>query len=219
MDQLDRIGADARPLLRRVDEIITAAGAPPAHRLWDRVRAVRLLTVDAVDAVTALRPTEFAADAPDLRTRAAGYADLADRLPAAGAWSGEAAESYTAARRRAADHLSGDAESLAERLEATADLADALTDWMRRSRSGIAAVLAEVLGSAEAVLLSGEDEPGVADGTAAVAVPAVVAASDVAELVLRAVAEVYDEAEELFEGSADLAVAVPVPGRSPAPWS
>jgi hypothetical protein len=222
MDGLDRIGADARPLLRRADEIIASFGAPPAHRLWDRVRAVRLLTVDAVDAVTALRPGEFAVDVPNLRASAAGYTVLADDLPVPGQWSGEASEAYSAARQHLADHLAGGAESLAERLEASADLADALVDWMWRSRSGVAAVLAEVLASAEAVLLSEQDGPaggGSGDGTSAVPVPVMVAAADVAELVLRAVAEVYQEAAELLDGSADLAVAVPAPGRRPASWS
>jgi hypothetical protein len=213
MDRLDHLSGAAAPLLRRVDEILTAAGAPAAHPVWELLRRVRLLTVDAVAAVTGLRPDSFVADTPDLRSRAAGYVEAAANLPAPEVWSGEAAEAYDAARRRLADHLSGDPESLAERLEASADLADALADWMRRGRSAVAAALADVLGSVEAVRLAVED------GAEPVPVPLVVAAADVAARVLHAVAEVYEEATELLDGTVDLAVAAPAPGSFPPAWS
>jgi hypothetical protein len=213
MDSFDRLSGDAAPLLRRVDEILTVAGAPAAHQVWDPLRQVRLLTVDAVAAVGELRPEALIAEAPDLRARAAGYVEAAATLPAPEVWSGEAAEAYDAARLRLADHLSGDPESLAERLEASADLADALVDWMRRGRAAVAATLADVLGSAEAVRLVVDDhvEP--------VPVPLVVVAADVAARVLRTVADVYDEATELLDGAADLAVAAAAPGSFPSAWS
>jgi hypothetical protein len=213
MDRLDSLCGDAGPLLRRVDEILAEAGAPPAHPVWDRLRRVGLLTVDAVAAVAALRPADFAAEVPDLRRSAAGYAQASTSLPAPVTWSGTAADAYDAARRELAGHLDGEQHSLAERLEASADLADALADWMWRARSAVAASLAEVLGSAEAVLLSTPDP------TVPVPVPEAVAAASVAERVLRAVAEAYAEAGELLDGSADLAVAAPAPGRSRAAWS
>jgi methylmalonyl-CoA mutase N-terminal domain/subunit len=76
----------------------------------------------------------------------------------------------------------------------------------------VATALAGVLGSAEAVLLSADDE--------AVPVPApeIIAAADIAEHVLRTVGDAYDEAAELLEGAADLAVAAPAPGRFTSAW-
>jgi hypothetical protein len=212
MDHLDRLLGDAITLLRRVDEILTVAGAPAGHRLWDPLRRVRLLTVDAVGAVAALRPADFAAEAPDLRGCATRYVEAAASLPAPDTWSGEAADAYDAARRRLCEHLNGDPDSLAERMEASADLVDAIVDWMWRSRSAVATALAGVLGSAEAVLLSADDE--------AVPVPApeIIAAADIAEHVLRTVGDAYDEAAELLEGAADLAVAAPAPGRFTSAW-
>jgi hypothetical protein len=213
MDHLDRLCGDAAPLLGRVDELLSVAGAPPGHPVWDSLRRVRLLTVDAVGAVAALRPADVGADAPDLRGRAAGYVEAAAALPGPEGWSGEAADAYDAARRRLADHLSGDAQSLAERLEATADVTDALVDWMCRGRSAVARTLADVLGSGEAVTLSA------ADDTVPVPMTELVAAADVAARVLRTVVDIYDEAAELLASTTELTVAVSAPGRLSATWS
>jgi hypothetical protein len=212
MDHLDRIVGEAASLLGRVDDVLTVTGAPSGHRVWEPLRRVGLLTVDAVAAVAALHPAEFAAEAPDLRGCAGGYVEAAAQLPAPDTWSGEAADAYDTARRRLADHLNGDPESLAERLEASADLVEALADWMWRSRSALATSLAAVLGSAQAVLLS-------ADETAVpIPEPEIVAAADIAEHVLRTVADVYDEAAELLDGAADLADVAPAPSRFTAAW-
>lgn len=213
MDRLDEIAAVARPLLRRVDDLITAVGAPAGHRLWAQVRRVGLLPTDAVDAVAALRPAPLDDAAPWLRDRARDYAALAASLPAPGDWSGDAAGAYDAGRRRMADHLSDDPRSLAERLEASADLGDALVDWMRATRAGVAYALADVLVSAEAVPLAGS--PGAGPPTAVEAL----AAADVGARLLRAVADGYDEAEELLTGSAGLtrARSAPAAWRTAAP--
>jgi uncharacterized protein YukE len=212
MDRLDHVAGDAARLLRRVDEILTVAGAPPTHPVWAALRRVRLLPADAVDAVAALHPAALDETAPDLRVLATRYADVAESLPAPGApqkgWSGEAADAYDAARRQLGDHLSGDPESLAERLEASADLVDALVDWMRRSRAALAGALAQALGSAEAVtLLTGAS----AGGDAPAPAPEAQAAADIAERVLHTIAEAYDEGAELLEGAAHLAVPADVP--------
>jgi uncharacterized protein YukE len=215
MDRLDHVAGDAVHLLRRVDEILAAAGAPPTHPVWDALRQVRLLPADAVVAVAALHPAALTETATELRVLATRYADVADSLPAAGTprdgaagWSGEAADAYDAARRQLADHLSGAPECLAERLEASADLVDALVDWMRRSRAALAGALAQVLGSAEAVtLLTGAP----AGGDAPVPAAEAQAAAHIAERVLRSIAEAYDDGAELLEGAADLTVPADVP--------
>ena len=200
MDSLDQIMPTAGPLLRRVDELLSGVGAPPDHEVWTQMRRVRLLPGDAVRAVATLRASDLADASPELRADARAYAGIAESLPPPGTWTGEAADAYDAARRRAADHLSGGLESLDERLEATADLADALAEWMDEARFDLARTLAEVLSSTEAVSLS-------ADSTIDPAARReVLAAADVAERILHAVADSYELAADLLHGSAELAM-------------
>jgi hypothetical protein len=199
MDSLDRIVGSAGPLLRRVDEMLSAAGAPADHRVWAELRRVRLLPGDAVHAVVALRSEELAGAAPELRSDAQAYGELAKVLPASGSWSGTAAEAYDDARKRAADRLSGALDSLDERLEATADLADALVDWMGQTRGDLAGTLARVLTSSEAVALSSGHRLDVT------AEPQIQAAAAVAERILQTVADSYELAADLLYSSAELA--------------
>ena len=63
---------------------------------------------------------------PEIRAEARACVEIATDLPAPEKWTGEAAEAYDEARQRTAAELSGGDESLDERLEATADLAEAL---------------------------------------------------------------------------------------------
>ena len=197
MDRLDDLLSTAVPLLKRVDDVLATTGAPPDHELWPSLRRVRLLPWDAVQAVAALRPGQLADAAPELRADARSYAGVAESLPPPGTWSGDAAEAYDAARRHTADHLSGGPDSLDERLEASADLADALTDWMRQTRGDLATTLAEVMTSTEGLSLSVAAAGPTAPEDAR-------AAADVAARVLERVADSYDIALELITSSADL---------------
>jgi hypothetical protein len=206
MDRLDQALQTAGPLLRTVDEVISTVGAPADHRLWTELRRVRILPGDAVHAVAALRPAELSEAAPELRADAQAYAQLAESLPSAGGWTGEAAEAYDAARLRAAEHLSGGPESLGGRLAATADLADALQEWMSLSRARLAVLLAEILTSAEALEMSGET------GLDPTADRAVTAAAEVGARVLREVADSYDAAADLIRRTAELAKVQPAAG-------
>ena len=201
MDQLDLALQSAGPLLRRVDQVIATVGAAPDHRLWAELRRVRLLPGDAVRAVAALRPAELAEAAPELRADARAYAGLAESLPRPSGWSGDAADSYEAARRRTAGLLSGAPDSLDERLEATADLAEALLSWMSQTRDGLGAVLAQALGSTEALQLA-DDAP-----LDPAANQATTAAAEVGAILLRTIADSYDLATDLLTGSAELATA------------
>lgn len=203
MDRLDRLLTTAGPLLRRVDDILAAAGAAPDHRVWTELRRVRLLPGEAARAVAALRPEDLTEAAPELRADARAYAVLGASLPAPGEWTGAAADAYDAARQRAAVHLSGGAESLDERLQASADLADALVAWMRSARDSLAETLAEVLGSTEAVTLAGTRvDPAAAREQEA--------AAEVAARVLRAVADGCETGTEVLRTSARLAEPVAV---------
>jgi hypothetical protein len=201
MDQLDLVLPTAGPLLRRVDEVISTVGAAPDHRIWAELRRVRLLPGDAVRAVAALRPAELAEASPELRADARSYAGIAATLPRATDWIGDAADSYEAARLRTAAALSGSPESLDERLEATADLGDALAEWMSQTRDDLAAVLAHTLGSTEALQLA-EDSP-----VDPAAHQASAAAAEVGAGLLRTVADSYDLAVDLLQASVGLTVA------------
>ncbi|RZU51593.1 hypothetical protein EV385_3423 [Krasilnikovia cinnamomea] len=208
MDRLGQLLDASAPLLRRVDEVLSAAGAPPGHSVWPELRRVRLLPGDAVRAVAALRPADLADAARELHADAHTYADVAESLPPPGAWSGDAAGAYDDARRRAAGHLSGAPDSLDARLAGTAELADALAEWMEQARTDLAAMLAEVLGSTAAVTLS-TDEP-----IDPAACPQVLAAAEIGQRVLRTIRERYDVVADLLHGSAQLAEASPAPPRS-----
>jgi hypothetical protein len=210
MDRLDDVLGAAAPLLKRADRVLASAGAPPDHEIWPALRRVRLLPWDAVQAVAALRPDDLTEAAPELRDDARSYAGVAGSLPLPGVWTGDAADAYEQARKRTAAHLSGGADSLDERLEATADLADALIGWMRQTRGGLAAALAEVMTSAEALSLSASSD-AVADLPQAWEVDA---AADVATRVLETVADSYDAVRELMAGSAPLTTPSRVPSLS-----
>ncbi|NMO57171.1 hypothetical protein HH310_39110 [Actinoplanes sp. TBRC 11911] len=202
-DLLDQVLAAADPLVRRVDEVLNASGAPDGHALWTELRRVRLLPGDAARAVAALDPAPLSGAADALRADARTCADAAAELPPPDTWTGEAAEAYDDLRRRTAARLSGTDDSLDERWEATADLADALADWMSTARSDLAVVLAEVMISAEAVtLVTSETWPATADQASA--------AAAVGTRILRSVAASYADADDLLRGSAPLASAIPL---------
>jgi hypothetical protein len=201
-DHLDHLLAPADALLHRVDELLAEAGAPAGHPVWTALRRVRLLPGDAVRAVAALRPAALADAEPALRARSREFAEAAAALPDPGGWTGEAADSYDARRNALAARLGDDPGGLAERLSATADHAAMLTGWMTRRRRELAGVLADALGSAEAVALL----PG-ADATGPPSPVEAQAAAQIAAWVLHTVADTYDEAAELLAGSATLVFA------------
>ena len=203
MDRLDQVLDAATPLLRRAEQVLDAAGAPAGHPVLDDLRRVRLMPADAAQTVAGLRPSALTDAAPDLRAGARVCAEVAASLPPPGEWEGEAADAYDDRRRRYAVHLSGTGESLDERLEATADLAAALQEWMTRTRDNLASALADVLGSAESITLGSPTNhpPSTAEARAA---------ADVASHVLRVVAADYAEAEDLLRGSQELANPVPL---------
>jgi hypothetical protein len=204
MDRLDDLLDTARTLLDRVDQTLTVVGAPESHRVWGELRRVRLLPGDAARAVAVLRPAALGEAGPEIRAEARTCVEAAAGLPAPEEWSGAAAEAYDDVRRRMAAQLSGGDESLDERLEATADLADAVREWMEQTREGLARVLAEAMGSREAaaLLTGGGGMPPTQDD--------IVGAAEIAASVLRVIADNYDYASDLIRGSGDLTSAVPM---------
>ena len=204
MDRLDELAAATGPLLRRAGEVLDEAGAPAGHALWEQLRRVRLLPADAVQAVAALRPVVFAEVVPELRAGARACAEVAATLPAPDEWAGEAADAYDDLRRRTATHLAGADDSLDARWAATADLAEALQQWMTSTRTHLAAALAELLTSAEALTLAGPGDVRPPSMTE------IRAAADVATHVLRTIADDYLAAEDLLRDSGSLATPVPL---------
>lgn len=195
VDRLDQLVDAAAPLLDCVDSVLSVVGAPEGHRVWPELRRVRLLPGDAVRAVCDLRPAAVLEAVPELRSHTRAYADLADALPIADTWSGDAAEAYEQARRRAAEHLNGGPDSLGHRMGATADLGEALAEWMTRTRGDLAMALAEAIGSAEALTLSAPDLPPDEEARAA---------AEIAALLLRTVADSYERGEDLLDESVPL---------------
>lgn len=210
-DQLDQLIAVADPLLRRVDDRLATVGAPGGHEVWAELRRVRLLPGDAVRAVAALRPAAILDSAAELRADARAYADLADALPSPGEWSGAAADAYEQARRRTAERLNGGPDSLGRRMEATADLAEALTEWMSRARAELAEALAAVCLTTEALTLSGHSSgSGHAPGLGGSPSEEAAAAAAIGAVLLRVIADSYDRADPLLDGYTGLQNALPV---------
>ncbi|MFI5934897.1 hypothetical protein [Actinoplanes sp. NPDC051494] len=183
-----------------MDNVLAEGGAPPDHPVWDELRRVRLLPADAVRVVVALRPADLDGSAIAMRATARSCAEVAESLPAPGEWSGAASEEYDQARRVVAERLTASPESLDERLDASADLADSMARWMRSARDSVAGALADVLLSTQAMDL---EEP-VSRATGA--------AADVAAHILQAVADAYDRAAELSQRSSGLAEPLTITG-------
>lgn len=193
MDELDRLAEAGGDLLQRVDTLLARGGAPDDHRVWPLLRGIGALPGAAFESFAALRPTPLAAAGHAVRQHIRRYDDACATLTAQVHWSGTAASAFTVARTALVSHLDQGPESLVGRLESTAGYADALADWVDRSRLALARILAEVLGSAEAVTVVGayrSDEP--------VSPREAYAAAEIAARVLAALSVAYDGAERLL---------------------
>ncbi|WP_326561362.1 hypothetical protein [Micromonospora sp. NBC_01796] len=163
MDPLDHLAGPGSDLLRRVDDLLAAAGAPDDHWIWPLLRRLGTLPGDALGEVVALRPAPLAAAGHAVRTLVREYDHARADLTGGDPWQGAGAQAYAAHRDALAAYLDGDPESLTGRLEATAAYADAVDDWVAQSRHALARTLADVLGSAEAVaVVTGTDSGTVA---------------------------------------------------------
>ncbi|MEH0843583.1 hypothetical protein V6U81_14455 [Micromonospora sp. CPCC 205711] len=187
MDALDRLAEPALHLLARVDTLL-AAGAPEAHPVWPLLRRMQVLPGDALRAFLDLHPAPLAGAGHAVRRLVPAYDDACAALTDPGIWSGPAAGAYDEARSALLRHLDEGPESLVGRLESTAGYADALAHWVEGSRLAVARVLADVLGSAEAVRVLG------ATGQEA----GRIAGAEIATRVLSVLGVAYDGAETLL---------------------
>lgn len=181
-DPLDHLAGPGTDLLRRVDDLLAVAGAPDDHRIWPLLRALGALPADALGTIVALRPAPLAAAGHAVRTLSEEYDHARANLTTGDPWQGAGAQAYAAHRDALAAYLDGDPESLTGRLAATAAYAEAVDDWVARSRQALARTLADVLGSAEAVTV-------VTAGTTGDPGAVALAAAEIGARVLATVAE------------------------------
>jgi len=205
-DALDRLFAEAVPLLRRVDAALTFSGAGADDAVWPLLRRVRALPSDAVAAVTGWRSEPLAETSAELRRFARRWEEALDPVAVPPPWEGAAAEAYR--RRWATLHAyarGGGPESAVGRLRATADHLDELAGWVTRSRRAVAVALADALACAEAVTLltaPAPDGPPVAPGEPVTEAVVGAAAARLAVHVLTPVAVACDEGRALSEDAA-----------------
>jgi hypothetical protein len=157
-DALDHLAGPAGQLLTRVDDLLTRFGAPDDDAIWPLLRRVRALPGAAVaELASTLRAEPIAAAGAEVHARTTSYADARVAVTAPVAWEGPAGDAFAAHAGR----LAADLAAAGDVLVATARLADEIANWVGRSRARLAAVLADVLtsGEAVAVVLGGNDAP------------------------------------------------------------
>lgn len=210
MDPLDHLAGPAADLLGRIDNLLAAAGAPDDHPIWPLLRRVGALPGAVLGEVVALQPAPLAAAGHAVRALVGGYDHARHALTGGDPWQGAGAEAYAAHRDVLAAYLGGDgAESLTGRLDATASYADAVADWMVHTRHAMALTLAEVLGSAEAVLVVTADRT-VGPATAAPA------AAEIAVRVLATAAAAEERAYAVLHRWAPELTGLPYPAPAGA---
>ncbi|PZG07229.1 hypothetical protein C1I95_31330 [Micromonospora craterilacus] len=209
MDALDRLAEPGLDLLRRVDTLL-AAGAPEGHRVWPLLRRMEVLPGEALRNFLDLRSAPLAGAGHTVRRQVHGYDHACAALTDPVLWSGPAAASYGQSRATLLRHLDEGPESLVGRLEATASYADALADWVEGSRLAVARVLADVLGSAEAVAVAAATSVTRESSHSGPSSPGAAGAAEIAARVLAVLGVAYDGAETLLRQWA--------PSLAESPW-
>jgi hypothetical protein len=218
MDALARLTPVAEPLLRDVDNALATLGAPPTHAIWRRLRSLAATPAQVVTSFAAWDPDSLRSAASALREQADAYERIT--ISTASPWEGAAAEHYLAAARALRDHLAaGAVESMAGRLRAQADAAEDLAEWQHRGREAMAATLAGVLMSRQALIV--RSHPALGAGPAAAMwqgateglTEAVLAAADIGAALLGVAEDLLGGAERYLHALAGLGE---LPYRAPA---
>jgi uncharacterized protein YukE len=181
MDLLDRVHPVADRLLAQVDATLAASGAPADHPIWPLLRRLGALPGELVAAFVDTSPDGLTAVSDTVRGTADGYRARVDDVPMPAAWQGAAADAYGASWSGLSGHLG----AMADRLADTASYLDDVSAWRLRARRALAGTVAECLGSAEAVALTGSGD--------------VVAAATIGAHILATAAEVLDDGRALSE--------------------
>lgn len=213
MDALDRVDEAARDLLARVDTALVAGGAPAEHRIWGLLGRLGVLPREAYTFFAELTAAPLSTAVFSARPLAEGYRREHAALSAGFAWSGTTADAVREHWATLRGHLAGGNETLAGRLDATADHLDEVAAWIGRSRRRLAVTVARCLTSAEAVTLhtlpvaehAGDLIGAWLAGARPVAGPprdVVLAAADVGAVVLDVAAQAHDEGRDLLQQAA-----------------
>lgn len=216
-DSLAPMAAEARDLLDRVDLVIEHLGTPTDHDLVPLLGKLRVCPGEALETLLNTPPDPLLDAAAGLRRLAAAYRDdliaPLQRSAADLGWGGVGFEAFAQHWAVQARHVAAeDGPSMAAKLVLTADFAESVAGWFSQVRHAMAATLAEVLSSAEAVTLKG---CGLLGGDPARLLKAVVtgeldhpgrlvtAAANVAAATLSVVEHWYDVAAEAFVAGPD----------------
>jgi hypothetical protein len=185
-DALSRIGPVARPLLATVDDALVRHGAPAGHPIWAHLRRLGTTPADAAAFFVDADPASLRAAADRLRAQAEAY--VSKPVPTSVRWEGTVADVYAVRAAALRDHT----DAMATRLTATARYAEDVASWWDESRADVAAALAEVLTSAQAVTVTTKAAPDA---------PAVLsAAADIGARVLAAASAALDAGHALLQG-------------------
>jgi len=233
MDAFSRIEPVARDLLARVDAALIALGAPADHPIGARLRLLGTTPGDAVAYFASSDPVPLRAAGAELRGEVREYGSTT--IPVSIPWHGRAGEAYANQAAALRAHLGSGSdlapypESLSGRLAATASYVEDVANWLEGSRADIARALADVLTSAQAVII--RSCPALADGLATLTLlpgrvrgDAIRAAADVGDHVLATAAESLQAGHDLLGRWRPLLTELPFrapqlaePARSDAP--
>jgi hypothetical protein len=186
-DALDRLAPVARPLLDEVDRALAALGAPAAHPVWATLRRVGATPAEVVRSSAAWDPARLRGAAQVLRQQAQAYAQVP--VGPALSWRGSAAAAFAAQATALANHLTAGPGSMLERLGDTAAYAESVAAWFEQTRAAVAAALADVLTSAQAVAMKSSAAGSLAGSATA--------AADIATYLLDVVAEAIAAGDDL----------------------
>ncbi|MEV4138287.1 hypothetical protein AB0J72_39735 [Dactylosporangium sp. NPDC049742] len=196
MDALERLAGVGGDLLRRVDGVLIAGGAPAGDPVWELLRQVGALPGDVLEFGLKVRGEPLRVAGAQLRADADRFARRQGKLTVdlAGVWEGTGAEAFAVRWGALASYIGdgGDPGTITGRLRATAGYTEALADWCDALRAELAEAVARVVGSAEAVTLrqAGGEEPPAAE--------VLEAAARIAGRVLRPAADAFAGARELM---------------------
>ncbi|GAA2510131.1 hypothetical protein [Pilimelia columellifera] len=207
MDALDLVLEAAWPMLHKVESVIRHAGVPAGHAVGPLLRELGALPVDAVAAVVALRPGALASARRDLGPLGEAYAATHHAVSCSPTWSGPAAQAYAHRAGALATQID---DGAAARMGDTVAYGEAIAAWMVTARTELARTLGRVIGSAQAVTLTGNAGPDL---------DVVSAAADIAAEVLGALAAVYDDGQRLIEAWGRRVEYAPLGSPSAVVWA
>ncbi|MGI5179264.1 hypothetical protein ACQEVZ_23320 [Dactylosporangium sp. CA-152071] len=200
MDALERLAGVGGDLLRRVDRVLIAGGAPAGDPVWELLRRVGALPGDVLEFGLKVRAEPLRVAGAQLRADADRFARRQGKLTVdlAGVWEGTGAEAFAVRWGALASYIGdgGDPGTITGRLRATATYAEALADWCDALRGELAEAVARVVSSTEAVTLRQVDPAALREEPPAADV--LEAAARIAVRVLQPAADAFAEARELM---------------------